>query len=80
VIVINPVTLSTPIAVVGAFNAATNTGVVALNGCGPNGSSVGPDDNVILGCTPQNNPSDVITLVINAKTKAPDTDRQHYRV
>ena len=70
VIVINPETLSKPTAVIGAFNAATNTGVVALNNCGPNGSSVGPDDNVILGCTPQNNPSDVISLVINAKTKA----------
>jgi hypothetical protein len=70
VIVINPETLSKPTATVGAFNAATNTGVVALNKCGPNGASVGPDDNVLLGCTPQNNPSDVITLAINAKTKA----------
>jgi hypothetical protein len=70
VMVINPETLSKPTAVIGAFNAATNTGVIALNNCGPNGASVGPDDNVILGCTPQNNPSDVITLVINAKTKA----------
>jgi hypothetical protein len=70
VIVINPETLSKPTAVIGAFNGATNTGVIALKKCSPNGSSVGPDDNVILGCTPQNNPSDVITLVINAKTKA----------
>jgi hypothetical protein len=70
VIVINPETLSKPTAVIGAFNAATNTGVIALHACGPNGASVGPDDNVILGCTPQNNPSDVITLVINATTKA----------
>jgi hypothetical protein len=70
VIVINPETLSKPTAVIGAFNAHTNTGVIALNNCGPNGSSVGPDDNVILGCTPQNNPSDVISLVINATTKA----------
>jgi hypothetical protein len=70
VIVINPETLSKPTAVIGAFNSATNTGVIALKKCGPNGSSVGPDDNVILGCTPQNNPSDVITLVINATTKA----------
>jgi hypothetical protein len=54
----------------GAFDPATNTGVVKLHACGPNGSSVGPDDNVVLGCTPQNNPSNVITLVINAKTKA----------
>jgi hypothetical protein len=69
VMVINPETLSKPTAVIGAFDATTNTGVVPLNGCGPNGSSVGPDDNVILGCTPQNNPSDIITLVINAQTK-----------
>ena len=70
VIVINPLTLSKPSAVIGAFNASTNTGVVSLHACGPNGASVGPDDNVILGCTPQNNPSDVTSLVINAKTKA----------
>jgi hypothetical protein len=54
----------------GAFNASTNTGVVPLHKCGPNGSSVGPDDNILLGCTPQNNPSDVIQLVINAMSKA----------
>jgi hypothetical protein len=54
----------------GAFNPATNTGVVPLHHCGPNGSSVGPHDNILLGCTPQNNPSDVIQLVINATTKA----------
>jgi hypothetical protein len=70
VLVINPETLSKPNATVGAFNAATNTGVVALHKCGPNGASVGPNDNVLLGCTPQNNPSDVITLAINAQTKA----------
>src|SRR5579862_609715 len=70
VMVINPLTLSAPTAVIGAFNAGTNTGVIALHGCGPNGASVGPDDNVLLGCTPQNNPSDVISLVINATTKA----------
>src|SRR4029077_13642 len=69
VVVINPETLSKPTATVGAFDAATNTGVVALHNCGPNGASVGPDDNVLLGCTPQNNPSDVITLAINAQTK-----------
>ena len=70
VLVINPETLSKPTAVLGTFDPATNTGVVSLHACGPNGASVGPDDNVILGCTPQNNPSDVITLAINATTKA----------
>src|SRR5262249_50472399 len=58
-----------PTAVQGAFNPATNTGVFPLTKCGPNGSTVGPHDNLLLGCTPANNPSDVITLVINATTK-----------
>ena len=58
-----------PTAVLGAFNPATNTGVVLLHACSPNGATVGPDDNLLLGCTPQNNPSDTTTLVINAKTK-----------
>ena len=58
-----------PTATVGAFNPSTNTGVVLLNACGPNGATVGPNDNLLLGCTPQNNPSDTTTLVINAKTK-----------
>ena len=58
-----------PTAVQGAFNLATNTGVVLLHACNPNGATVGPDDNLLLGCTPQNGPSDTTTLVINAKTK-----------
>jgi hypothetical protein len=58
-----------PTAVQGAFNPATNTGVVLLHACGPNGATVGPDHNLLLGCTPQNNPSDTTTLVINAKNK-----------
>jgi hypothetical protein len=40
-----------------------------LNLCGPNGATVGPHGNLLLGCTPQNNPSDTTTLVINATTK-----------
>ena len=60
---------ATPTAVLGAFDPTTNTGVVSLDKCGPNGATVGPHDNLLLGCTPQNNPSDVDTLVINAKTK-----------
>jgi hypothetical protein len=54
----------------GAFNASTNTGVVKLHACGPNGATVGPHDNILFGCTPANNPSDVITLVMNAMSKA----------
>jgi hypothetical protein len=68
-LVLDPTTLSKPGAVLGAFDPATNTGVVALHRCGPNGATVGPHDNLLLGCTPQNNPSDKETLVINATTK-----------
>jgi hypothetical protein len=40
----------------------------ALIHCGPNGATVGPHDNVMVGCTPQNQPSDDETTIINAKT------------
>ena len=58
-----------PTAVQVAFDPATHTGVVPLHACGPNGATLGPHDNLLLGCTPQNNPSNTTTLVINAKTK-----------
>src|SRR6516164_8957912 len=58
-----------PVAVEGAFNPATNTGVVPLTDCGPNGATVGPHQNLLLGCTPGNLPGSTTTLVINAKTK-----------
>ena len=58
-----------PQAVYGAFNSATNTGVFALKDCGPNGATVGPHANLMLGCTPQNVPTNTTTQVINAKTK-----------
>jgi hypothetical protein len=58
-----------PVAVEGAFNPTTNTGVVPLPACSPNGATVGLFDNLMLGCTPANNPSDTQTLVINARTK-----------
>ncbi|MGN6716727.1 MAG: hypothetical protein ACTHLX_04975 [Candidatus Binatia bacterium] len=68
--VIDPETLAgVPAAVLGVFDPATNTGVVPLHACGPNGATVGVHDNLLLGCTPANNPSDATTLVINAKTK-----------
>jgi hypothetical protein len=69
-LVINPATLgSAATHTSGAFNAATNEGVVPLNGCGPNGATVGTHDNLLLGCTTANLPSGTSTLVINAKTK-----------
>jgi hypothetical protein len=57
-----------PVAVEGAFNPATHTGVIALHACSPNGATLGPDDVLMLGCTPRNNPSDTQTQIISAKT------------
>ena len=68
-LVVDPATVTAGTSVIGAFDPTTNTGVVPLHRCGPNGATLGPHDNLLLGCTPQNNPSDTETLVINAKTK-----------
>jgi hypothetical protein len=46
-----------------------NVGVVPLSDCGPNGITVGPHSNMMLGCTPQNVPTNTTTQVINAVTK-----------
>jgi len=70
VLVTDPGALTAPTAIQGAFDPTTNPGVVKLHACGPNGSTVGPDANILFGCTPANNPSDVITLVMNAISKA----------
>jgi len=67
--VIDPTAVTAGTMVLGAFDPKTNTGVLALHDCGPNGATVGPHDNLLLGCTPQNNPANVTTLVINATTK-----------
>jgi len=58
-----------PKAVEGAFDPATNTGVVKLINCGPNGATTADFDNLLLGCTPGNLPGSTTTLVINAKTR-----------
>ncbi len=68
-LVIDPTTLTTTTAEIGAFDPGTNTGVVKLTRCGPNGATFGPRGNLLLGCTPQNNPSDTGTLVINAASR-----------
>jgi len=68
-LVIDPTAVTTATAEIGAFDKHTNTGVVKLKGCGPNGAAVGPHHALLLGCTPQNNPSDTSTLVINAVNK-----------
>jgi len=53
----------------GAFDPVKNTGVIPLSNCGPNGSTLGPHDNLLLGCTPGNVPTNTSTLVINATTR-----------
>src|SRR5215510_7001160 len=68
-LVVDPTTLSAPTAVIFVFDDAANTGVVPLHACGPNGATVGPHDNLLLGCTPANNLANTTTLVINATTK-----------
>ena len=67
--VIDPTIVTPGSTVLGAFDSATNTGVVQLSDCGPNGATVGLHDNLMLGCTQANNPTNRSTLVINATTK-----------
>jgi hypothetical protein len=57
-----------PNSVEGLFNPTTGTGVIPLPACGPNGATVGVNDNLLLGCTPGNYKPGTTTLVINAKT------------
>jgi hypothetical protein len=68
-VVIDPTILSTPTAVIGAFDKAANVGVVPLNNCGPNGIALGTHGNLMEGCTPGNFPPGTTTLVINGVTK-----------
>jgi hypothetical protein len=68
-VVIDPTILSSPSAVIGAFDAAANVGVVPLNNCGPNGITLGTHGNLMEGCTPGNDPANTGTVVINGVTK-----------
>lgn len=70
VLVVDPAQITQPFTTLGTFDPTKKTGVIALHACGPNGSTVGPNENILLGCTPQNNPNDVITLVLNAVSRA----------
>jgi len=67
--VIDPTAVTPGNFVLGAFEPATNRGVVPLTDCGPNGATVGSHDNLLLGCTLANNPTNRSTLVINATTR-----------
>src|SRR5579864_1144022 len=52
-----------PTAIQGAYDRATNAGVIPLTGCGPNGATVGVNDNLLLGCT-----GGGVQQIINATT------------
>jgi len=57
----------------GAYNRTNNIGVLPLVNCGPNGAAVGPEtdligSNILLGCTPANDPGTIATQVINTQT------------
>jgi hypothetical protein len=69
VLVVDPAQITQPFVTLGAFDTTKKTGVIALHACGPNGATTGPNENILLGCTPQNNPSDKITLVLNAVSR-----------
>jgi hypothetical protein len=68
-LITDPTTVTGPIFAQGAYDPTTNTGVFPVHLCSPNGATVGPNDNLLLGCTPGNNPGDTTTLVINGITK-----------
>jgi hypothetical protein len=68
-VVIDPTILSSPSAVIGAFDKLANVGVVPLNNCGPNGITLGTHGNLMEGCTPGNDPSNTGTVIINGVTK-----------
>jgi hypothetical protein len=68
-VVIDPTSLTTPTAVIGAFNSTTNVGVVPLNNCGPNGIALDTRGNLLEGCDPGNDPSNTGTVVISGVTK-----------
>jgi hypothetical protein len=58
-----------PKAIEGAFDPTTNTGVVKLINCGPNGATTADFGNLLLGCDSHNFPGGTTTTVINGNTK-----------
>ncbi len=68
-IVIDPVFLTPGTAVMGAYDALANVGVVPLANCGPNGITLGTNGNLMEGCTPGNDPANIGTVIINGTSK-----------
>jgi hypothetical protein len=65
-VVIDPTQSTTSI---GLFSTTTNTGVVPLADCGPNGITLNPNNGSLMeGCTPGNDPDNKTTYRINGTT------------
>src|SRR5262249_18720574 len=47
-LVIDPTTVTGPVFTLGLYNPVTNTGVIPLNACSPNGATVGQHQNLLL--------------------------------
>jgi hypothetical protein len=62
---LTPGPIGVPICTLGPYNATTNTGVIPLNACGPNGATVGQHSVLLLGCTPGNVATNLTTLVVS---------------
>jgi hypothetical protein len=58
ILVIDPANLENPI----------KNNIHGLIQCGPNGATIGPHANIMVGCTPGNQSTDLETTIINAKS------------
>jgi hypothetical protein len=67
--VVDPTTIVPGNNVIGAWDKATQTGVIAIPSCGPNGATVGQRQNIMFGCNPANFPPGITTFIMNAVTK-----------
>ncbi len=52
----------------GLYDPVKKAGVILLHDCGPNGSTAGPNGNILFGCTEGNNKKNKTTVVLNAFT------------
>ena len=69
ILVVDPTTIVPGNNVIGAWDKATQTGVIAIPSCGPNGATVGQRQNIMFGCNPANFPPGITTFIMNAVTK-----------
>jgi hypothetical protein len=65
VLVIDPTTIGAGTNVLSSFNPTTQTGIIAIPSCGPNGATVGQRQNIMFGCNPGNVPFGITTFIMN---------------